>query len=187
MDYRSNALTVLYYIVYPIVFILTLLLYILGIITAPLLYLGHYFLYALWYPVHILGKFEVKVFQKDLSQMPLISRMQTLYIFFGVAVLVGVITGTSLHYVYSFISSLLDLEGQPEEHRGRTLASYRREKQQKADDPLVKVETRGGGLPMSDVTPKEEYRDWEWSKQDRGKRRNGLINTILEEDSTDDF
>lgn len=119
--------------------------------------------------------------------MPLIGRMQTLYIFFGVAVLVGVITGTSLHYVYSFISSLLDLEGQPEERRGRTLASHRREQQPKAEDPLIKIETRGGELPMSDVTPKEEYRDWEWSKQSRGKKRNGLINTILEEDSTDDF
>ena len=119
--------------------------------------------------------------------MPLIARMQTLYIFFGVAVLVGAITGTSVHYVYGFISSILDLEGQPEEHRGRTLASHRRERQQKAEDLLVKVETRGGGLPMSDVTPKEEYRDWEWSKQSRGKKRDGLINTILEEDSTDDF
>ena len=119
--------------------------------------------------------------------MQLSGRMQTLYIFFGVAVLVGAITGTSVHYVYSFISTMLDLEDQPEEHRGRTLASHRRERQQKADDPLVKVETRGGGLPMSDVTPKEEYRDWEWSKQSRGKKKNGFINTILEEDSTDDF
>ena len=187
MDYVSTALTILYYIVYPIVFILTLLLRVLGTITAPLLYLGHYFLYALWYPVHILGKFEVTNFQRHWSQMPLIDRMQTLYIFFGVAVLIGVISGTSVHYVYSFMSSLLDLEGQPEEHRGRTLASHRREKQQKAEDLLVKVETRGGGLPLNDVTPKEEYRDWEWSKQSRGKKRNGLINTILEEDSTDDF
>lgn len=113
--------------------------------------------------------------------------MQTLYIFFGVAVLVGVITGTCLHYVYSFISSLLEMMGQPEEQRGRTLASYRRQQQQKAEDPLVKVEARGGRLPMGDVTPKEEYRDWEWSKQSRGKKRDGLINTILEEDSTDGF
>ena len=119
--------------------------------------------------------------------MQLSGRMQTLYIFFGVAVLVGAITGTSVHYVYSFISTMLDLQDQPKEHRGRTLASHRRERQQKADDPLVKVETRGGGLPMSDVTPKEEYRDWEWSKQSRGKKKNGFINTILEEDSTDGF
>ena len=187
MDHLSNALTILYYIVYPIVFILTLLLYILRIVTAPLLYLGHYFLYALWYPVHILGKFEVSFSQQHPCQMQLIDRVQTLYIFFGVAVLVGVITGTCIHYAYSFISSLLDLMGQPEEQRGRTLASYRRQQQQKAEDPLVKVEARGGGLPTGDVTPKEEYRDWEWSKQSRGKKRDGLINTILEEDSTDDY
>lgn len=79
--------------------------------------------------------------------------------------------------------------GQPEEKRGRTLGSYRRERQQKAEDLLVEVEVeaRGGGLPTGDVTPKEEYRDWEWSKQSRGKKRDGLINTILEEDSTDDY
>ena len=62
MDHLSNALTILYYIVYPIVFILTLLLYVLRIITAPLLYLGHYLLYTFWYPLHILGKFEVSFF-----------------------------------------------------------------------------------------------------------------------------
>ena len=67
------------------------------------------------------------------------------------------------------------------------MASYRRQQQQKVEDPLVQVEARGGGLPMSDVTPKEEYIDWELSKQMRGKKRDGLINTILEEDSTDDY
>ena len=59
MDHLSVALTVLYYIVYPIFYLLGLLLSILAIITAPLLHLGHYLLYALSYPIHFLGKFEV--------------------------------------------------------------------------------------------------------------------------------
>ncbi|KAK3169451.1 hypothetical protein OEA41_008834 [Lepraria neglecta] len=170
MDYLSVALTVLYYIAYPIFFVLSLLLSILAIVTAPLLYLGYYFLCGLWYPIHFLGKFE------------------TLYIFFGVAVLIGVLTGTSLHYASGFIISVLNLESQREEPRGRTLASFRRNKQRKMEDPPLKLEPKFGGLPMIDLTPKEEYMEWEWSKQGRGKGRNGLIppNTILEEDSTED-
>lgn len=56
------------------------------------------------------------------------------------------------------------------------------------EDPPLKLEPKLGELPMNDFTPKEEYMEWEWSKQGRGKGRNGLIppNTILEEDSTED-
>jgi hypothetical protein len=113
---------------------------------------------------------------------------QTLYIFFGVAVLIGVLTGTSLHYVSGFMLSLLDLKSQPEEQRGRTLASFRRDKQRRMEDPLTTFEPRVGGLPMNDITPNDEYVERDWSNQGRVKGRNGLIppNTILEEDSTED-
>ena len=59
MDYLSVTLTVLYYIAYPIFFVLSLLFSILAVVTAPLLHLGYYFLYGLWYPIYLLGKFEV--------------------------------------------------------------------------------------------------------------------------------
>lgn len=59
IDYLSVALTVLYYIACPIFFVLSVLLSILAIVTAPLLHLGYYFLCGLWYPIHFLGKFEV--------------------------------------------------------------------------------------------------------------------------------
>ena len=59
MGYLSIALTAVYYITYPIIYALSTILSILLVITAPIVHLGHYILYAFWYPIHILGKFEV--------------------------------------------------------------------------------------------------------------------------------
>ena len=129
--------------------------------------------------------------------------------------LVGVVTGTSLHYVSGFIVSVLDLEGRVEEARGRTLASYREEKREKQkNDPALKPGyyglkgTRGNDVKAERRDPdfhqnplslpklrsrrdkdllKEEPMDFEWSKPGRGRAKNDLVpNTILEEDSTED-
>lgn len=59
MDYLSTAWTGVSYIVYPIFYILFLILNVLSIITAPLVHLGHYVLSGCLYPIHILAKFEV--------------------------------------------------------------------------------------------------------------------------------
>lgn len=60
MDSLSATWTVVYYLAYPFFYILNLILFVLGVITAPLLHLGHYCLYACWYALHALGKFEVR-------------------------------------------------------------------------------------------------------------------------------
>lgn len=79
--------------------------------------------------------------------------LQTLYIFLGVAVLVGILTGTSLHYASSYLIAFLSLEKRPEQQRGRTLASYRRDKQDKRKDTSPKLDYelggRAGGNAMS--------------------------------------
>ncbi|KAL9640177.1 MAG: hypothetical protein Q9164_000445 [Protoblastenia rupestris] len=158
MSYLVAALTVLYYLTYPIFYVLHIIISILQVIIAPILHLGHYFVYACWYPFHVLGKFE------------------TLYVFFGVAIFVGVLTGTSLHFVSSFTISILRLEAQPEEdERGRTLAKYRAEK-------LV-----GGNrtTPENDSALMNGLKDWRWAKEERGRPTKGLIpNTILEEEDS---
>ncbi len=220
MDYLSATLTVLYYFAYPIFFILQVILSILAIITAPLLHLGHYFLYACYYPIHILGKFEVLLLAPRINSRIIDIAPQTLYIFLGVAVLVGALTGTSLHYASGLIVSLLRLKSQPEEQRGRTLASYRQEKRDKRQNnpslklsyyglggpvgrdatlgrnfmdfdqspthPPEKYAQKSGGGRKNDAAMKEEPMDFEWAKQGRGRAKNDLINTILEEDSTED-
>lgn len=102
--------------------------------------------------------------------------------------MVGVLTGTSLHYASAFLMSLLNLDSRHGEPRGRSLSSYRAEKRRRLGrDSLPKVK-QTGILPIGDGNLKEEIVGWKRSNEDRGRHRNGLIpNTILEEeDSTED-
>lgn len=169
MDYLSTAWTAVYYIACPILYILHSILVVLANITAPLLHLVHYSLYACGYALRIIGKFE------------------SLYIFFGIAALVGILTGTSLHYISGFIISALNLDSSPEGQRGRTLASYRAEKQARRDakDPITNLRQKDDGLRRKDLRVREEYMNWNSSKQDRGRGGN-RFNTILEEEDTSD-
>lgn len=188
MDYLSNAWNVIYYIAYPVIYVLSLVLYILAIVTAPLQYLIQYLAYACWYPVKIVAKFEVMLSNITLSQLDANALLQTLYVFFGIAVLVGGLTGFSLHYVSAFFVSILNLESHPNEYRGRTLASYRAERQARKDtrDPLRKLEQRSD-LSKDIDTLKDEHAAWERLKKIRGRTGGQLVpNTILEEDSMDD-
>ncbi len=113
--------------------------------------------------------------------------VQTLYIFFGVATLVGILTGTSLHYMSSFIGTLLNLEGHEEaqQSRGRTLAAYRTEKRekqrQKGDMGLLKI-PKYTPQASGDVSPKEKSMDL--FRPDRGTKGSLLGTTILEEDDS---
>ena len=112
--------------------------------------------------------------------------MQTLYIFFGIAALVGIVTGTSLHYVSSFIMSLLDLDRSPKEQRGRSLASNLVEKRERAHAEIPILESRQKQrLQNNDLDLREEYMDW--NRIMRGRERGGIrINTILEEEDSSD-
>ena len=117
---------------------------------------------------------------------PLIGSVQTLYIFFGIAALVGIVTGTSLHYVSSFIISMLDLDRSTEEQRGQSLASYRVEKQERAHVETPILESRQKQrLHNNDLGLREEYMDWNTIK--RGREQVGIrINTIVEEEDSSD-
>jgi hypothetical protein len=119
---------------------------------------------------------------------PLTGSPQTLYIFFGIAALVGIITGMSLHYISGFIISLLNLDASPEERRGRTLTSYRAEERERGDmkDPITKLGQKREGPHRDSVSLEEDYMDQNSAMQDQlsGSR----FNTILEEeDSSDGF
>jgi len=116
---------------------------------------------------------------------------QTLYIFFGVAAIVGIITGLILHFLSKTSTHILGLDNRAAERpaKGHSAASYRasREKKKKkldkeltdaakarmqALDPLLReaLQHSPGGrlsMPQSPNTP---------------KRRDGLLSTtILEE------
>ena len=125
---------------------------------------------------------------------------QTLYIYFGIAIIVGLTTGLILHFLSTTSVHILGLDIQPAQNeqkvKGHTAASYRasREKRKKLDkevtnaakarlltlDPLLREAFQHslggrGSAPQSPNTP---------------KRRDSLLSTtILEEveDSGGDF
>jgi len=118
----------------------------------------------------------------------LLTLHQTLYIFFGVAALVGLVTGTGLHYASGFIASVLKIDSRAEERQARSIAEYRARRQEQ-----LEKEARSPMLPQVALSQpqvggamKEEYH--EWLRQDKGLQgKKGLIpSTILEEDDSSD-
>jgi len=104
--------------------------------------------------------------------------------------LVGIATGTGLHYASGFIASVLKINIRAEERQARSIAEYRASRQEQ-----LEKEARSPMLPQVTLSQpkvggamKEEYRDW--LRQDKGLQgKKGLIpSTILEEDdSSDEF
>jgi hypothetical protein len=104
--------------------------------------------------------------------------------------LVGIATGTGLHYASGFIASVLKINIRAEERQARSIAEYRASRQEQ-----LEKEARSPMLPQVTLSQpkmggamKEEYSDW--LRQDKGLQgKKGLIpSTILEEDdSSDEF
>jgi len=101
---------------------------------------------------------------------------QTLYIYLGVAVIVGLITGSILHLSSSVLVSLFNLSSNPEQS-GRTAASIRAARAQKKRD------SQGFGS-MREIDPSIEKKYARWlEKNGGGREEQGLLGqTIIEED-----
>ncbi|KAL2217166.1 hypothetical protein M432DRAFT_641224 [Thermoascus aurantiacus ATCC 26904] len=84
----------LYYAVYPLLFLISSLLSLLGTLLMPFLHMGRYVLHFSLLPFRVLAKFE------------------SLYIFFGVAVLIGIAAGLILHLISTFILRVLQLSSE---------------------------------------------------------------------------
>lgn len=127
MGWLSVAVIGLSYLAYTVLLSLRALLAIPLFAAAPLVHIGYFVSYGCWWPFHFLAKFE------------------TLYIFFGVATLVGIITGTSLHYVSTFLASVLKIDGRPQERRARNVEGSEVGKLEKleAREPRPEHDTRG--------------------------------------------
>ena len=109
---------------------------------------------------------------------------QTLYIYLGVAALIGLFTGTFLHFSSSLLTRVLDLRTSPQES-GRTAASVRAARERKrledAWQASTPIRSRQARRRMEDTS--KDYS--EYVEKDRGKRKEGqglLSQTILEED-----
>ncbi|KAI4131180.1 MAG: hypothetical protein LQ338_001385 [Usnochroma carphineum] len=168
MDYLTLLKLLSLYLFYPIFLFLKYVGLLLVAVAAPFLHLAHYLLHGCMWPLRFLAKFE------------------TLYIFVGAALLVGVVTGATLHYASAFLIALMNLESQPEEEpRGRTMASYRAERKDK-----LQHETRPPPRPPVSTSPRIEstFKDKfsNFRERDTYSERSLLTSTILEEDDSSD-
>jgi hypothetical protein len=118
--------------------------------------------------------------------------MKTLYVFLGVAAVIGLLTGVTLYISSSVLVSIFNLTPDPEE-KGHSAASFRaaREKK-KMQQQQLEQEWQNSILKNEDSTWKsdssmEKYA--EWLEKGRGYRReDGLLGqTILEEDDDSDI
>ena len=127
-------------LVYPVAIILTWLLTVLFWIASPLIYTVSFLLGLLLLPLHFLARFEVSRIRTIYPTIYLlIYSHQTLYIFFGAAILLGLAAGTILHLMTRTSANLLGLDRPPipkdTPAKGHTAASYRasRKKKQKIE------------------------------------------------------
>jgi hypothetical protein len=107
---------------------------------------------------------------------------QTIYIFLGVAAVIGLVAGSILHISSTVLISLFDLTPEPDE-RGWSIASVRAGKEKrKLEDASQSSSSRGETRSRSDSATDKKYA--EWLEKDRGRRKEeGLFRqTILEED-----
>lgn len=109
--------------------------------------------------------------------------VQTLYIYLGVAALIGLLTGFILHVSSALLVSIFELNSVPEE-RGRTAASVR------ADKEREKLEQSWHNATFKDKNSIRKYDEWLDQQTTRRGDDHGILGqTILEEDdnSEDEF
>lgn len=162
MTWLSVTGSVFSYLILPFTTILGWLLAALS----PILHLGNYIISGLLLPLRLIAKFE------------------TLYIYLGVAAVIGLITGSLLHLSSVVLVSVLNLTPIPEEI-GRSAASVRSAREQKKLEEVWQSSKAQADQARwrSDTSTERKYA--EWLEKDIGKRREeqGVLGqTILEED-----
>ncbi|MCJ1307525.1 hypothetical protein MMC25_001171 [Agyrium rufum] len=161
------VLGTLYYILYPLLAVGKAILRIASTLATPFVHVANSVIHILLWPWRFLGRFE------------------TLYIYFGVAIVIGLLTGACLHLIVRLGVFVLDLNPTPPIQKGKTLAEYRADKaEQLASTPQYEIPTVGSQTPLSDegyeIVPN-------LNSQDKAYHAKGLLRTtILEEDDSSD-
>ncbi|KAF7957575.1 hypothetical protein EAE96_003150 [Botrytis aclada] len=153
-----------HYISLPIVVISNWLLAILRIALAPLLHLGNSLVSAMLLPLKVIAKFE------------------TIIIFLGSAIVIGLITSSLLRVSSSVLASLFKLTSGPED-ADRSVSSIRAAREHK------KRNSKPDPLKWK-VDPSVEKRYSGWLEKDGGRKKDehGLSAQIIieEDDDSDD-
>ena len=113
---------------------------------------------------------------------------QTLYIYLGVAAVIGLLTGSVLHLSSSILVSLFNLTTVPEDP-GCSQASVRAPREQKKLEEAWQSSPSKGDPNKSKFDTSMQKKYAEWLEKDVRKRRTGqgvLGQTIIEEDDDSD-
>ena len=178
MSWLSALGAALSYITLPIRILGAWIISLFIVLIGPVVHLGDYIVSGLLLPIRLFAKLEVKGHRTALKRT-LLNIWQTLYIYLGVAAILGLITGSILHISSSLLISLFNLTAIRDDSL-RSAASIRATRQTtKLQDALQATAGSFGG----DTLVEKKYA--EWLGKDLGSRggHHGLLRqTIIEED-----
>jgi len=160
----------IYYVALGLLFVLKLLYRHVAFLLQPLVYFGQLILACLIAPFELLGRFE------------------TIYIYLGIAALVGITIGLILRFLYGTLSRMLRLDRQPEAPPARTAKEYREAKlkeQTKAEAPLISSgPVLQNGSSPTQLSPSYQIMSDSTRKT---KRSRGLLNQTIAEEMESDY
>ncbi|KAH7321452.1 hypothetical protein BKA65DRAFT_80886 [Rhexocercosporidium sp. MPI-PUGE-AT-0058] len=126
--------------------------------------------------------FTIYMLSAFLLPLKFLAKFETMYIYLGVAAIIGLATGFILHFSSSLLVSVFNLTAVPEE-TGRSAASVRAAREQKKlDQAWDRIPTKGDSGDLRNDPEMEKFAEW-LEKGDQGL----LGQTILEEDDSDDL
>lgn len=178
--------TLIFYIVILVLFILKLLYRPVAFLLQPLVYLGRFLFACAIAPLRLLAKLEVSVGYTLQSFRVINHRMQTLYIYLGVAAIVGIFFGMAMAYVYGSLASVFLLDSAAETPSLRTAKEYRESRRKQK--PTVDVRLMSPTLPLSPNgsggTRSPVHLSLPDGTRTKGRRSKGFLDqAIMEEDS----
>ncbi|KAH0259834.1 hypothetical protein KCU91_g14989, partial [Aureobasidium melanogenum] len=121
--YVSWSLAALYYLIYPVYFLLCSIAIILNTLLSPITSLLLFLLQPLVLFAQLLA-------YCTLVPLRFLQKFETIYIYLGLASITGISCGLLLHFVYSFLHSNLHLASEPAV-RGPTSRQYRASRRRK--------------------------------------------------------
>ncbi|KAK4569815.1 hypothetical protein LTR86_002784 [Recurvomyces mirabilis] len=160
---------VLLYLATAILFLAKILYTPVGWLLQPFIYLGQFLLIVLWTPFRLLAKLE------------------TLYIYLGVAAVVGLAIGAVMRYLYGSLSGVLRLDTPGQQPPARSAKEYRQAKRREKQEAAASFYPPLHASPQSTspTQPSQAY----YSTSDvalKSPHGKGLLNqTIMEEMDSD--
>ncbi|KAF2798400.1 hypothetical protein K505DRAFT_321934, partial [Melanomma pulvis-pyrius CBS 109.77] len=161
----ATASAILYYACWPLLKLCQALLFLL----APVWTVAQFVLLPITSLAHALLTVALFPFR-----LHLLDRLETIYIYLGIAALIGCIAGAILHFSFSFLSSTLSIDAASESRahaRARTAAAYRAARSTRKAGTLAYT----ANPAMLNTAP--------GSRRQRGV----LSQTIIEEEEDSDF